>query len=147
MLILGVDPGLTTGYVKYDTEHKIAQGQHYVDPVRVGKAIEHDARAYFERDPIVVIESLVGAGPRLKETNHTLQVLGFARWYAETLGLQVVLQAPQQRLPYVAQATLMCPGMKHAQAALAHCLAYATKQGTFVPYKRTNDIDSASMSR
>jgi hypothetical protein len=73
----------------------------------------------------VVIESFPGGGPRTKEATHTLQVLGFIRYYAALLGLPVVMQTPQKRLAYVTKAKEMTSESRHAADALAHALAYA----------------------
>lgn len=149
MLVLGVDPGVTTGYAKYDTELGAAQGAQYTDPLHLGQAIEHDARAYSELTPVLVVETFPGGGPRMTGGSHTLEVLGFARWYAQVLGLAVVLQAPQQRLPFVERARKMLgssPG-KHEVDALAHALAFAARtHGKKVPTTRTDAIDIVSTS-
>jgi hypothetical protein len=126
MLILAVDPGLTTGVAVYDAEHsQLLATLETKDPLKVGSLI----LGYELFNTTVVVENYVGAGPRTAEATHTLQVLGFVRWYAAMLGLPVVVQAPQQRLPYVTRATELAPKTKHAAAALAHAIAFAAKQG------------------
>lgn len=125
MIVLGVDPGLTTGVAVYDTlRERVVEHAELDDPLQLGHYLKDwDYRRAWDRMQVVV-ENYVGGGPRTKEATHTLQVLGFVRYYAEMLGPPVVVQAPQKRLPYVAKAAELVDG-KHAQAALAHCLAFA----------------------
>jgi hypothetical protein len=57
--------------------------------------------------------------------SHTLQVLGFVRWYAALLGLPVVVQTPQKRKAYVVRAQALTSAGRHAVDALAHALAFS----------------------
>ena len=131
MIVAAVDPGLTTGLASYETAYDLVLGtKETTDPVEVGWYLDwlRDTAEADGDDVVVVVENYLGAGPRTAEATHTLQVLGFVRWYAAMLGLPVVVQAPQQRLAYVTRATELAPKLRHAGAALAHALAYAAKQ-------------------
>ncbi len=128
-LVIGIDPGLTTGFVVYDTileeviESKQTQDQMYVT---------NRLKAYRSQSVLaVIIEDFVGAGPRDPMAIHTIKTLGLHQGVSEWLGFVTIIRAPQSRRPFVElakQAKGMPAHNKHAADAMAHVYSYLDSQ-------------------
>ena len=124
MLILGIDPGVTTGLALYDDVQGVLLAEDTQAPGRVYAILSEFLEKDVE-DRAVVVESYVGAGPRTSEAVYTIKMLGFVEFLCQSWGLALFDQAPQQRKHQVAQAKALLPqGPHHAKDALAHALAY-----------------------
>jgi hypothetical protein len=128
MKILAIDPGLTTGVAHYDSRTgKVLRAFDETSPVRVAEFMELLKRK--REVGVVVLEDVIGQGPRDRYIVRTLKVLGFLEGYGHLLGLEVVLHPPQTRKCMLDKAAkLSGPGM-HYTDALAHALAYASLKG------------------
>ncbi len=122
MLILAIDPGVTTGYALYDPN--IGQCiDHFQSNVslQVAEWI-HKAR---EKTRVIVIEDFIGQGKRDEHVKITLKNLGLFEGYARILKYEVTLQQPQFRKAFYEAAAKMVGYEMHYTDALAHALAYA----------------------
>jgi len=97
MLVLGIDPGVTTGIALYDDESSsVVYAKDVQSPVIVYEVLQ----TFLEEtvtDKAIIIESYVGAGPRTQEAVHTIKMVGFVEFLCQSWGLTLFSQAPQQR--------------------------------------------------
>lgn len=126
MRVLAFDPGGVTGVAFHDTQTGDVATAEVSEPVALAGWIDH----YSAVQPTVVVEDFVGAGPRNTYSNHTLQVIGFVRWYATYRQLPVAMRQPSHRKSEVDRARSMLEiATPHAVDALAHALAYIRDHG------------------
>lgn len=134
MKLLGIDPGGTTGIAvaTYNKRKRHASLTWYdqlvgsaellVDPTRAAELFD---KLNKESLDAVVIENFIGGGTRTRHSDYTMKLVGFFAGLCVGLGVPWVLQVPQKRLSYLADARELLPQKdKHAQDALAHVFAY-----------------------
>ena len=128
-VILGIDPGGTTGVVKFSTaDYKVLGWSHYdtesiteVSDVILKLQINHLNNCH------VVIEDFVGSGPRSSDMTQTIKMVGFFEHLCTWKKIPYTMQHPQKRLSTIARAHEIkspTPLSSHAIDALAHVLAY-----------------------
>ncbi len=125
MFIVAVDPGSRGhGFCYYDaSKQKVVRYFETSHMLHIGATIDSlNSRGLVD---VVVIEDFVGQGPRDPNAIMTLRMLGFIEGFAHFLGIEVVIQAPQIRRPFLAQAGALVGAGHHFTDATAHALAFA----------------------
>jgi hypothetical protein len=130
VLVIGIDPGLTTGVAVYDPqkEELIAalaarawsQVAELLDELR-----EQPTRK------IVVVEDFIGQGPRNENADHTLKTIGFVTGLSLWFGFTVHTQQPQARKRKLPEAKAVLSGTPygiHIADALAHAMVYSNRK-------------------
>ena len=134
--ILGIDPGLETGWVWVDVPEDApavvtAQGEDKVDwPFCVGEELEWWAESTSGTDRLVIIESWVPMdvefGP---DPNFACQPIGIVVWLCKLYNIPLVAQIPKLRHGVTdeilrASGYWLVGGRGHKRQALRHVLAY-----------------------
>lgn len=133
--LLALDPGLTTGFalIKFDprTMDLIS--------LQVSQERKEDAKAWgskpmdiliSEKPNFLVIEDFIGAGPRTKESNYVLKMIGAYEAMGSKLGAEVSVQANSMRRPFLKGGVNFYRSLKgtnpchHGKDALAHGLRF-----------------------
>jgi hypothetical protein len=138
MYYVGIDPGHTTGYAVVQDDARVGPGVVFTAEIPWEDAYNIIATYLKEvrvHRPIVAVEDFIGGGRRTAYAHEALKVHGFAVGYATILGLEASVQAPQMRLPFIADAwtwwrstaAVQVPApkrpSKHNIDAMAHALA------------------------
>lgn len=135
MLVLAIDPGITTGVCLVNTVDGTVNSQQlsgvdtsafylvgFIDQVtkqgRVGEVI-------------VVVEDFIGSGRRDEDIKTTIKLLGFIELECLTNGIKLVKQVPQYRNPFLDKAIESYPLHKHRHCAdaFAHALCFIITGG------------------
>src|SRR4051812_46375557 len=96
--VLAIDPGITTGVVQVSMLGEIIAMSLIGDPPELIATMKELLPTH------IVIEDFVGAGPRTKEAIHVLKLIGIVTGASYVLGLNVLLQVPQERIPFLYEA-------------------------------------------
>ena len=126
-IILGIDPGLTTGVVKYSTLSEKVLGWSHLTTLESCQDLPEQMLWLNTGDFHVVIEDFIGSGPRSSDMTQTIKMVGFFEHLCEWKKIPYTMQHPQKRLSSVGRAHEMefpTPLGSHAIAALAHVLTY-----------------------
>lgn len=133
MLIIAIDPGVTTGVAIWDTTAKaVVFSFEETSAIVVIRRIEDFLTHKYltsvdDYDIPIVIEDFIGAGMRTREATDTLMKLGFFWYYYLYRNARVVKRVPQARNAYKSQARALLPDGHHTVDALAHALAYEAR--------------------
>lgn len=136
MIVIAIDPGVTTGVAIWDTTAKaVVFSFEDISALAVVQRIDtflDDTCLTDASDPEItlVIEDFIGAGMRTKEATETLTKLGFFWYYYLYRNARVVKRVPQSRNAYKSSARALLPGGHHTVDALAHAIAYAARLET-----------------
>lgn len=130
MLILSIDPGVTTGIVSVNTEDKSIEARQVKGIYKASTVIINMMR---KSNPymVVVIEDFVGAGKRDNDIVDTIKLLGYVQLLCKNLPIDCITQHPQYKHPFMEVAELRYSGSKveHIKDAYAHLLAYIILNG------------------
>lgn len=137
--VIVIDPGLTTGVVKYDREtHEFSPSQLNFDSTceyLLGESVFH------RKEVVLVAESFIitAATPRMTQAPWSLEMIGVARMcsrlYCER-DLFVQAQSSAMRFSSDQRLKLMGwyrPGMGHANDAARHLLLFLVTRGWLEP--------------
>lgn len=131
MVVLGIDPGVTTGYAvlesvdegRHSSVRLIAAGEckTYGDLVRVLLKAQKTV-------DLIVIEDFFSAGVLNQYKKQTIVTLGFVQGWAAHAKVKIVTQAPRRRTPYLIPAAKLVKetGSRHSRDAAAHALSILT---------------------
>jgi len=133
MIVIGVDPGGTTGLARVEADGSVtATTAANMDEIRhfLDDTLQRVLNKGLQRiDCHVVIEDFIGAGPRNADAINALKLVGFSEGYSRALGFDTTVQAPQTRKAYVGQAREMLSDASiHSVDALAHALSFMDKE-------------------
>lgn len=122
-VIMGVDPGKTTGIAILDVESdKVFSTAVMTVEALVGCILTG-------HPTVVVVEDYVGSGPRSAEAIRTLKLVGIVVGACEALRIPYSVRPPQVRLPHVAASRARLPRRSiHERDAFAHVLSYREQQ-------------------
>jgi hypothetical protein len=126
LVVLAIDPGITTGIAYTDITGKLRQYMITDLPITVLNRVQ----LFRDTQAVVVIEDFVGAGPRTKEAIHVLKLVGGVTAVCYLFKIRCVIQVPQQRKPLLYEAVKRAPvgTSKHVIDAYAHALAYIERE-------------------
>lgn len=123
IVILGIDPGVTTGMVGYlPQKRKVWFKGDYTDPLDIPRNIDRVISSGYEA--LIVIEDFIGMGPRDKSMVKTMKHLGLAEFYSRHKGLRTEIQPPQVRKAFLDEARRIAGHGHHYIDAMAHILAF-----------------------
>lgn len=141
MLVLAVDPGMTTGVGMIEKlEHRTTvRAFQSTDVLECSYWIRTMAETPLIGKAVLLIEDFVGGGYRTSESNHTLKVIGHFQYSFPAI-CDVILRTPQQRLKgtsflnrYIENTDADLPG-PHGHDALKHCFSYLAENGYLRTY-------------
>ena len=125
-LIVGVDPGRTIGVAYLERVSGHVNAADYSDPIRCIR----DLLLCESSGTVYVIERYYGGGLQSRDGEYTMHVAGYIQYRLLEDNRAVVMQSPQARknkLPE-AKTRLHLDKDRHKADALAHALAYRSKQ-------------------
>lgn len=129
MIVMGIDPGVTTGIVVFDASKKSILS---LQELKGDDAVLEELHNW--PLDVVVLEDFLGSGMRNAAIVATIKQIGFVRGVVATLSrerpMTVVMQWPQRRLAFETRAKAIVKG-KHVVSAMAHVLAYLDKVGQY----------------
>jgi len=124
-LLVGIDPGVTTGVC---LAHELKGAIQAIDAKQI---IRLDVLiSWLDSLPTLaacIVEDYIGAGHRTTHAVHTIQTIGAIRGWAVRRGQTITMQPPQWRKAFVESARKMLSvrhGGRHKADALAHILAH-----------------------
>lgn len=130
--VLAVDPGPTPGFAFYDEELNDhcawIEKSFYAGADRIW----HMCQASMVR--VLVVEGFIIRGPRDKDSNTTIELIGVARYLAMDYGVKFVEQTPGDRASFITTEKLRNAGMwtggapDHARSASGHLLLYLVRE-------------------
>lgn len=130
MIIVGIDPGDTSGLCVVNTDERTVSAQSLDTHELVVQRLRALVQDHYGSGIVVLIEDFVGSGRRDTHIVNTIKLLGFCHYYAQAKGVLVRVQSPQFRKGFVEDAKTKFPFKNHAQShpadAYAHVLAYLT---------------------
>lgn len=118
--LIGVDPGMVSGAAVKAGDH-FSFWMHSDNPLDIWALIFLTASRH--PNTKVVLEDMLGGGPRPKEIQHTIELVGFFYWTCKAHKIAVVKRWPQARLSCV---HLVPPEIKQKDeiSAAAHVISY-----------------------
>lgn len=139
MRVLAVDPGQATGLALYE-----ACGQGLALPERFEAWVCNDPMAAIDRVRLetvegldaVVVEGFTISGPRARDANLTIEIIGALRWICHKRDVPFVVQQPGEGQRFAGpkweklrRLGWYRSGPDHARSAAAHLLLYLVKEG------------------
>ena len=126
MLFAGADPGARNTGVAIMDDKRFVMWAEFADPIEAMVVI----RTHAAMDPsmVMIVEAFIGSGRLNKRRIRTIEIVGYLFFACEELGLEVVRQVNQVRLPSVRLVPAAIRG-KDERAAAAHVLAYRERHG------------------
>lgn len=148
MRVLAVDPGAATGmalYERWTTDPLQEHVEQWVeeDPIAAIDRVVKEIDRVHEEAPqpldAIVCESFVISGPRAKEANQAIEIIGALRYLATKCEIPFITQSPADSMNFSTNAKLKLLGWykpaptDHARSATRHLLLYLTRAGTIAP--------------
>lgn len=143
MRILSVDPGPHVGLALWNDQMGLRPAAEF-DTFTYWQEWESTpedflpvADKWIETVHAVVCEKFLIAGPRAKEANITIEMIGVLRYLCTLASVPFVEQAPSDR-NFATPAKLKhlgwyVPGSDHARSATQHLVTYLVKTGMLTP--------------
>ena len=134
MVVVGVDPGLTTGIATWTQAHGMHGLKELAPALNAMDWLDCLTRTGHKKVFVIEKYIITPKTAQLSQQHDPLEIIGCLRWMCHDRGHEFVMQSPSEAKAFSTDAKLKAvgwyqPGQGHARDASRHALLYLAKNG------------------